>query len=143
MKTNPAGIALIKQFEGVKLEAYTCPAGIWTIGYGHTGPEVHKGQVITQAEADRILVADLAKFEKGIGAFIGTAHTTENQFAAMVALAFNIGVGAFGKSSVLRHHNQGNTELAAESFLLWNKAGGAVLPGLNRRRKAERELYLS
>lgn len=142
MRTNAAGIALIKQFEGVRLRAYKCPANVPTIGYGHTGPDVNLGRQITQAEADDLLIYDLKKFEQGVEQFLDGVPASSNQFSAMVALAFNIGLGAFAKSSVLRHHRQGNHELAAEAFLLWNKARGAVLPGLTRRRKAERELYL-
>lgn len=143
MRTNAAGIALIKSFEGVKLVGYKCPAGIPTIGYGHTGPEVKVGMKITQEQADALLANDLRKFEQGVEGFLDGVPASINQFAAMVSLAYNVGLAAFSRSSVLRHHRQGNRDLAAEAFLLWNKANGVVLPGLTRRRKAERELYLS
>jgi lysozyme len=142
MKTNQTGIDLIKQFEGVALTAYKCPAGVWTIAYGHTG-DVHPGQTITKEEAEALLRKDLDKFEKGISACLGGAASTDDQFAAMVSLAYNIGLGAFKSSSVLRYHREGNLQKAAQSFLLWNKAGGKVLAGLQRRRKAESELYLT
>lgn len=143
MRTNAAGIALIKKFEGVRLKAYKCPAGVWTIGFGHTGPDVHSGLEINERVAEQLLIGDLLRFEHGVEEYLDGVPASLNQFSAMVALAFNIGLGAFARSSVLRHHRQGNRQLAAEAFLLWNKAGGAVLPGLTRRRVAERELYLT
>lgn len=140
MNTNPTGIELIKQFEGLSIMAYKCFAGVWTIGYGHTG-DVYPGQVITKQDAEALLRQDLGKFEKGISASLGGASTTDNQFSAMVSLAYNIGLVAFKSSSVLRHHREGNPEKAAQSFLLWDKAGGKALPGLARRRRAEAALY--
>jgi lysozyme len=142
VRANDAGVAIIKEFEGVRLEAYKCPADVWTIGYGHTGPEVRKGLKISLEVAGAMLESDLQKFEDGATKLIGSAPTTPNQFSAMVSLAFNIGLGNLAKSSVLRHHKAGNHKLAAESFLLWNKAKGTVLPGLTRRRMKERGLYL-
>jgi lysozyme len=143
MKINRAGLDLIKDFEGLRLVGYRCPAGIPTIGYGHTGPEVRVGQRITQAQADAYLANDLARFERGVQQALGETPITENEFAAMVSLAYNIGLGGFGKSSVLRHHKVGHRLRAATSFLLWVKAAGKTLPGLVRRRNAERKLYLS
>lgn len=143
MRTNAAGIALIKKFEGVRLKAYKCPAGVWTIGFGHTGPDVYAGLEINERVAEQLLIGDLLKFEHGVEELLDGVPASFNQFSAMVSLAYNIGLGAFAKSSVLRHHRQGNLPIAAEAFLLWNKAGGAVLPGLTRRRMAERGLYLS
>lgn len=142
MITSPAGIALIQEFEGCWLRAYRCPAGILTIGYGHTGPDVKAGQVISHSEADDLLRDDLRKFESGVSSYIGDTPTTQNQFDAMVCLAFNIGLGAFKKSSVLREHCKPDHAKAADAFLLWNKGGGRVLPGLVRRRNAERVLYM-
>jgi len=145
MKTNKAGLELLKSFEGKKLAAYKCPAGIWTIGYGHTSaagaPDVKAGMTITAEEADEILARDLGKFEEAVEKAI-SVKVTENQFSAMVSLCYNIGPGAFAKSSVVRHHNEGHHEQAAAAFLMWNKAGGKELPGLTRRREAEKKLYL-
>jgi lysozyme len=143
MKINRAGLDLIKDFEGLRLVGYRCPAGIPTIGYGHTGPEVRVGQRITQAQADAYLANDLARFERGVQQALGETPTTENEFSAMVSLAYNIGLGGFAKSSILRHHKAGHRLRAAASFLLWVKAAGKILPGLVRRRNAERKLYLS
>ena len=142
MQVNEAGLELIKKFEGLRLRAYRCPAGVWTIGYGHT-KTARRGQVITEAEADRLLREDLRIFEKGVLEAIGNAPTTSNQFSAMVSLAFNIGLGAFRRSKVLALHKAGKTAEAAKAFANWRRAGGKVLPGLVRRRAAEAKLYLT
>jgi lysozyme len=134
-----AGLALVKQFEGLRLTAYLCPAKVWTIGYGSTGPHVKPGMVISEADAEALLCADLSRFEQAVAK--ATPAATQPQFDAMVCLAFNIGIGGFLKSSVLRWHKTGEHRRAAEAFGLWNKAGGRVLPGLMRRRVAEAELY--
>jgi lysozyme len=135
------GLALIKTFEGCKLKAYKCPAGVWTIGYGSTGAHVQPGMVMTQAEADTLLRKDLARFEDAVRRFAPRA--TQGQFDAMVSLAFNIGIAALQRSTVLRRHNAGDHEGAAAAFMMWNKAGGKVLNGLTRRRAAEANLYRS
>ena len=144
---NQATIDLIKRNEGCVLHAYPDPAtggAPWTIGYGHTGSDVHPGLVITQAKAEALLRADLAKFEDGVDDLIAeSADTTDNQFGAMVSLAYNIGLGNFKSSHVLLYHNQGHTFWAANAFALWNKAAGRVLAGLTRRRAEERQLYLT
>ncbi len=142
MKTNAAGIELICRNEGCELAAYVCPAGHWTIGFGDTGPHVKPGMVITRETAEQLLADRLEReFEPGVLKHIGDAPTTPNQFAAMVALAYNIGVGGFRRSSVARHHIDGDYELAAEAFHMWNQGGGRVLAGLVRRRKEEAALY--
>lgn len=140
MKTSSEGIALIKQFEGCELTSYLCPANVWTIGYGHTGTDVVKGMTITQATADMLLRQDLGKFEAAVEKHAGKAH--QNQFDAMVSLCYNIGPGNFAKSSVARLHKNGQYTGASAAFLLWNKAGGKILQGLVKRRKAEWNLYL-
>ncbi|WP_310530730.1 lysozyme [Novosphingobium sp.] len=134
-----AGLALIKEFEGLELKAYLCPAKVWTIGYGSTGPHVTPGQVITEAQADTLLQRDLDRFEDAVAK--AAPGATQNQFDAMVCLAFNIGIGAFLKSSVLRLHKAGEHRAAAEAFGMWIKGGGRVLPGLQRRRAKEADLY--
>lgn len=139
-KTNDAGIELIKGFEALRLKAYQDSVGVWTIGWGHTGG-VKRGQVITEAEAEKFLRDDLGDSEKGVEDAL-TEDVTDNQFAACVSLTFNIGVSAFRKSSIAKFINAGDVVLAADRFLLYNKAGGKVLAGLTRRRKAERALYL-
>jgi len=146
MKTSSHGIKLIKRFEGCELEAYKDLVGVWTIGYGHTSmagpPKVEPGMKITQAEAEDILVRDLVKYETGVSKAL-TKVPMQNQFDAMISLCYNIGVAGFSKSSIVRHFNAGNVELAANSFLLWKKAGGKVVQGLVNRRTAERELFLT
>ena len=145
MRINKAGIDLIKEFEGLRLEAYKCPAGVWTIGYGTTGRagvgiKPAAGMVITQAEAEWYLEQAVAKFAAGVEAVI-TAPVDENEFASMTSLAYNIGLSGFRKSSALRHFNAGDKAKAAAAIKLWNKAGGKVLTGLVRRREAEVELF--
>lgn len=145
MKTNRAGIELIKEFEGCRLETYKDAVGVPTIGYGHTSmagpPLVLPGMVITQQQADDILITDLAKYEMAVSKAI-KRQPTPNQFAAMVSLCYNIGPNNFRKSTVCRAFNDGDIIRAAGAFLRWNKAGGRVLAGLTRRREAERELFL-
>ena len=138
-RINAAGLALVKNFEGCQLKPYKCPAGVWTVGYGSTGPHVKPGKAISMAEAEALLREDLERFEKGVASACGEA--TDNQFAAMVSLAFNVGLGNFLRSTVLRKHLDGDKIGAALSFALWNKAAGKVLAGLTRRRAAEAKLY--
>ena len=146
MNIDARGIILIKSFEGLRLNAYPDPGtggAPWTIGYGHTGPDVYRGLKITEAQAEALLRQDLARFGRGVDRLVEGVFTSQSQFNAMVSLAFNIGLGAFQRSSVLRHHRAGNKLRAAASFLLWVKAAGRTLPGLVRRRNAERQMYLS
>lgn len=141
---SDAGLDLIKKFEGCKLTAYKCPAGIWTVGYGHTGRDVYKGLKITQEQADTLLEFDLWTFAEGVDAAIPEEiDITDNQFAALVSLAYNIGLGNFKKSSVLKFILKQEFEKASDAFLVWKKAAGKVLPGLVRRREAERALFLT
>ena len=142
---NAAGLALIKEFEGFRAAAYLDPVGIVTIGYGTTaaagvGITPRLGMTISEAEASGYLLRALDTFAATIRpAVIG--KPTPNQWAAMLSLAYNIGPEAFRRSSVLRLFNAGDTAGAADAFRLWNKAGGRVLPGLVRRREAERALF--
>lgn len=147
---GPNGLALIKQFEGLKLTAYHDIAGVPTIGYGHTGidvthEDVRNGLTITEREAETILLNDINRFERCVSAAV-KQKITQNQFDAMVSLAYNVGCIGFSNSTVLRKLNAGDDHAAANAFLLWNKAtiDGKLteVPGLTRRRKAERELFL-
>jgi lysozyme len=141
---NSAGLQLIKDSEGLKLQAYQDVAGIWTIGYGHTGG-VQPGMTITDDQASQFLMQDLADIENQIDSATSPVPTTDNQFAAMVSLGFNIGWGNFQTSSVLKFHLAGRTAQAAASFILWDKAhvdGELVeVPGLLARRQKESALY--
>jgi lysozyme len=139
---DPAHAAeFVAQFEGLSLKAYRCPAGVLTIGYGHTGADVYEGQSITKDEALHLLADDLRKHFDAIKRMI-TVEVTENQCVALLSFAFNVGATNFQRSSVRKNLNRGAPLQAAESFLLWNRAGGKVLPGLTRRRNAERRLFL-
>jgi lysozyme len=143
MTTSAAGRAYIESKEGCRLEAYRDIVGVLTIGYGCTGRDVFDGQVITQAEADQMLSDRLAQdFEPSVNHLIGDAPTTQGQFDAMVSLAFNIGVGAFAQSSVLRLHCAKDYDDAADAFLMWNKAGGREVDGLTNRRTEEGQMYM-
>lgn len=146
-KVNQATIDLIKEFEGFRAEAYKDAVGVWTIGYGTTdragvGIAPRPGMVISREEAEFYLHKAVQKFADQIAPKI-TAPINENQFGAFVSLAYNIGPGAFARSSSLRHFNAGDLDRAAANILLWNKAGGKVLRGLVRRREAERALFLT
>lgn len=138
MKTSKTGLDLIKTFEGCRLKAYKCPANVWTIGYGHTGSDVKQGMVITQAEADRLLQQDLERFEKNVMKFNNKYHWTQNEFDALVSFAFNI-----GSIDQLAANGTRTKAQIAQAMLLYNKAGGKVLPGLTKRRQAERQLFLT
>lgn len=147
MKTNLAGITLIKRFESFKAKPYLCPAGIPTIGYGHTG-DVKIGQrAITEHEADVILASDLERFEEGVAQATRSVQLNANEFSALVSFAFNLGTQALINSTLLKMVMRGDRKRAADEFLVWNKArvGGqlTVLAGLVARRQAERELFLS
>ncbi|AAQ58403.1 lysozyme [Chromobacterium violaceum] len=142
MKTNAAGISLIKQFEGVRLAAYQDMVGVWTIGYGHTGPDVKAGMTITQQQADQLLAADLEKFETGVRKAV-IVPLNANQFSALVSFSYNLGLGNLRSSTLLRLLNKGDYDGAAAQFPRWNRAGGQAVPGLTRRRKAEQALFLT
>lgn len=139
MKINKKGLELIKKWESLKLEAYLCPAKVWTIGYGHTGG-VKQGDKITKEKAEEILLKDLSLFELGVSKAI-KVPVSENQFSACVSLAFNIGLTAFTNSTLCRKLNNKDYEGAALEFPRWNKAAGKVLAGLISRRKEEQALF--
>ena len=136
---NRAGWELIRQFEGCKLKAYVCPAGVLTVGFGSTGPHVKPGMTITQDQADELLRSDLRRFEDYVAA--NCAPATDNQFSALVAFCFNVGEGALGGSTLRKLHLAKDYVGAAAQFARWNKAAGKVLPGLVKRRAAEAALY--
>lgn len=140
MNISTNGIELIKQFEGCSLKAYKCPAGIWTIGYGHTNG-VKEGQTITKTEAERLLKEDLARFERVINDVI-KVRINQNQFDALVSFSYNVGTGALKKSTLLKLINKEDYNRAAEQFNKWIYAGGKKLAGLVKRRTAEKELFL-
>ena len=141
MKTSPKGIALIKEFEGLRLKAYKCPGGVWTIGYGHTAG-VRPGMVITKEQAEQFLKEDLLVFEKAVNN--QNLSINQNQFDALVSLIYNIGIGNFKKSTLLlKVRIEPGDNSIMDEFLRWVYSKGRVLPGLQRRRLAEVKLYFS
>ncbi len=160
---NQAGLDLIKSFEGimdgdpatVNLDAYLDPVGIWTIGWGHAivvGSDFLRGKEnkqrardlypggITMAQAEALLRGDVLDACRDVESLVKTP-ITDNQFAALVSFAYNVGAGNLKKSTLLRLLNAGDHAGAANEFRKWDKTGGRVLPGLTRRRKAEAELF--
>lgn len=130
---------MVAKFEGFRAEAYRDLGGVWTIGYGFT-EGVKKGDTITREEADARLLIELQKFADGVDAMC-SAPVSQNQLDAMVSLAYNIGLGAFARSSVLRMHNIGAPEAAVRAFSLWNKVNGKEVRGLSLRRAKEASMY--
>lgn len=146
MKTSARGIELIKQFEGLELEAYQDIAGVWTIGYGHTGPDVEPGMRISEREAEELLRRDLTPREQAVDN-LTSVELNQNEFDALVSFVYNVGIDAYRRSTARRRLNKGNRTEAAEALTWWNKAtvGGVLreVAGLTRRRAAERALFLT
>lgn len=149
MQVSDKGLALIKRFEGCSLKAYPDPAtggAPWTIGYGWTRPvdgvAVHPGMEINQAKAERLLRCGVVSYEQDISKLV-RVRINQNQFDALVCLAWNIGTRAFSTSTLLQKLNGGDYPGAADQFLRWVNAGGREMPGLVTRRRAERDLFLS
>jgi len=141
MKISQEGLALIKRFEGCRLEAYKCSANVLTIGYGHTGG-VKETDTITQDEADKLLQEDVEQFEKYVDDNV-TVELGQSQFDALVAWTFNLGVGNLRESTMLKKLNSEDYASVPSEMKRWNKAGGKTLDGLIRRRKAESLLFES
>ena len=171
MKLSKVGADLMHKYEGYRNKPYLCPAHIWTIGYGHvlyqeqirlpmTRPEgktkadipmIRKemplqpgdNRVWTKQETDDLFAQDVASFERGVLRLVPGSAGSQGRFDALVSISFNFGLGNLQRSSIRIKANRGEWEGAADAFLLWNKGGGKVLPGLERRRKDERALFLS
>ena len=147
MKTGERGLKLIKEFEGCKLKAYQCPAGVWTIGIGSThygdGTPVTKNRTLpNEGAAIALLAATIGQYEKAVNAT--GVELTQNEFDALVCLCYNIGAGNFFKSTLVKMLKAGDDKAEiAKQFLRWDKAGGKPLAGLTRRRNAEAELFLT
>lgn len=139
MQTSAQMRQMIGEWEGCRLESYRDAVGVWTVGYGHCGPDVFPGQRITQAEADHLLAQDLAKFEAHVERLC--KDCSQQQLDALVSFAYNLGQGALSGSTLRKHHNAGNHTAAAAEFGKWNHAGGKVLAGLTRRRAGEAAVY--
>lgn len=158
MKVEERVIEMIKHHEGVRLRPYRCPALLWTVGVGHVIDPKHIGikledrknlpipdgwdRTLSMDEVNRILVADLDRFEAGVLRLCPNGLTA-SRLGALVSFSFNVGLGNLQRSSIRMKHNRGDYEGAAEAFMMWTKAGGKELPGLVKRRKDERNLYLS
>jgi len=139
MKISERGKDLIKLFEGCRLKAYDDGVGVWTIGYGHT-VGVKPGDEITQEQADEWFSEESEQFSNKVQVLV-LVEVNQNQFDALVSLAYNIGVGALSRSTLLRKLNAGDYQGAAEQFDVWNRGGGKVMLGLVRRREQERKLF--
>lgn len=139
MKIGSKGLTLIKHFEGFQSKAYICPAGVLTIGYGTT-KNVKKGQVVTEAEANALLMADVAAFEKTVTSLVNVPLSQE-QFDALVAFTYNVGADAFRTSTLLKLLNQGKYSEVPAQMARWNKGNGKVLAGLVKRRESEGVLF--
>lgn len=138
---SAAGMALTRSFEGLRLTAYADQRGVWTVGYGHTGPGVHAGLRITEAEAEAFLASDLAGAVAAVNRLV-THEVSQNQFDALVDFAYNLGPASLARSMLLRLVNAGDFAAAAQQFLVWDHVDGRVVPGLLRRRQAEAELFM-
>ena len=143
MKISQAGIDLIKRFEGCKLKPYLCPAGYWTVGYGHVignGKTKPEKQLYTQEEVNELLRTDLARFEQGVLRYC-PVHLTQFEFDSLVSFSFNLGLGVLQRSTLRRKILRQDKQAAARNILKYNKAGGQVLKGLTRRREAEYRMF--
>lgn len=128
-------LRIIKKYEGLRLESYLCPAGVWTIGYGHT-KGVKKNQTITKEKAEEFLLEDVKRFQKAVERYDSIYHWTENEYNALLSFAFNI-----GSISQLTASGTRPKEVIAKKILLYVKAGGVTLPGLVKRREEEAALF--
>jgi len=145
MNYSKNGLHLTENFEGLRFTAYPDPAtngDPWTIGYGHTGPEVHKGMTITQEQAEELLMQDVKKAAATVNAKV-TTDITQEEFDALVDFVFNVGAGNFNASTLLKKVNAGDIHGAADEFLKWDMAAGKHMVGLLKRRHAEAEEFLS
>ena len=143
LKTSKTGIDLIKSHESLRLKAYRDPGypDLWTIGYGHTGPDVHAGKSITEREAEALLSEDLEKHERAVRKATKGTNTPQAAFDALVSFDFN--TGSLHASTLLKKHRAGLHEAATREFHRWKYSNGKVLGGLIRRRKDEAALYAS
>lgn len=141
MRISQKGIDLIVKFEGLRLNAYRCPAGVLTIGVGHTGQDVHEGQTIIREQAYELLKQDLRRFDVSVNKLV-RKELKQCEFDALVSLVFNIGTGNFAKSTLLKKINSNaKDEEIFREWRKWRLAGGRILAGLVKRREAEIQLF--
>ncbi len=159
MKVSAAAIQMIKHHEGVRTKPYHCPALLWTVGVGHVIDPSHTAvkyeerkslpipagwdRVLSMGEVDSILAQDLGRFERGVLRLCPAAIDRQGVFDSLVSFSFNVGLGNLQRSGLRMKTNRGDFDEAADEFLKWTKAAGKVLPGLVKRRKDERAMYLS
>ena len=141
MSMSHTGLKMMMQAEGLRLEAYRCPANVLTIGYGHTGTDVTEGMTINEAQSVELLRDDVRFAEIGVRSYT-TVPLTQSQFDALVDFAYNCGIGAMRGSTMLKKLNSRDYLGASEELLRWNRAGGKVMAGLTKRREAEKEMSL-
>ena len=144
---SSAGIQLIKHHEGVRNKPYRCPAGLWTVGVGHLigdGKQLPDSwnKTFTSAEIDGLLKYDLNRFELGVSKMLPNVHLQQHEFSALVSWCFNLGMGAFQRSTLRQALLRGDKEAAMESLVKYCRAGGKILKGLQNRRLDERKLFL-
>ena len=142
MSMSQAGLQLVMRFEGLRLTAYRCPANILTIGYGHTGPDVEEGMIISEQQAERLLRADIEFAEVGVRAY-ATVPLTQGQFNSLTSFGYNCGIGALRGSTMLKKLNSRDYLGASEEFRKWDMVAGRHLPGLARRRADEKDMFLN
>lgn len=145
MRISAKGAQFIKNFEGKRLKPYLCPAKKWTVGYGHVISEQEADRLkdgISEDRANELLLSDLAKFEVAVNKSV-RVQLTQDQFDALVSFVFNVGIGAFVGSTLLKRLNERNFRAAADEFLKWCHIGKEVSAGLLKRRKGEREIFLA
>ncbi|EQA1622550.1 lysozyme [Enterobacter asburiae] len=141
MNVSQTGLDLIKQYESLRTTAYRCPAGVLTIGYGHTAG-VKESDKITQAQADEFLAQDAAVAAADVTRLV-TVTLSQNQFDALVSFTFNLGAGNLASSTLLKRLNEGNYDQAADQFGRWVFANNVLLQGLVKRRAAEKALFIT
>lgn len=139
MHTSQAGIALIKKYEGLRLSSYKCPAGVWTIGYGHTR-NTNENEHITETGANVLLEQDIERCEEAVDRLVNV-DITQNMYDALICFTFNLGVGTLSGSTLLSLLNTKQYLLSAREFFRWTHVGGKVIPGLVSRRKEEADLF--
>lgn len=158
MNVSDKLIEMLKHHEGVRQKPYQCPALLWTVGVGHVIDPNHAkvplaerkalpipegwDRTISMEEVNAILRKDIQRFESGVLRLCPNG-LTQGRFDALVSFAFNVGLGNLQRSTIRMKHNRGEFDEAAEAFMMWTKAGGRELPGLVKRRKDEKALYLS
>lgn len=137
---SEAACAMAKAFEGLRLKSYRDEAGVWTVGWGHTGVEARDGATMNEEEAEVLLGEDLESAARCVDRLV-KVEVSQNQFDALVDFCFNLGCASLAQSTLLKMVNAGDFDEAAKQFLRWNKGAGKVLRGLTKRRQAEAELF--